>query len=77
MLVDQNTCFVHTKLAEVYTTMNDFPQALRHYNIAMSLSSMYAPAISGLDRLEKLMRGEDPDEDGIDDGEETDGSVEI
>ena len=81
MLLYQNTCDLHTELANTYAAIKDFPQALRHYNVALSLSSQHEPATSGLDRLEKMMRGEDPDEEmgeeGVGDGDETDGSVDI
>eukprot|EP00903_Cladosiphon_okamuranus_P008735 g8367.t1 len=57
---------LHTKLAEVYTLNQQFDEALESFHFAISLNPGCAKAAEGLERLEKLMRGVDPDEDDAD-----------
>ena len=54
---------VHTKLADVCAMgpKAQYQEALSHYHHALSLQPAYDPAKAGLERLEKLMRGQDPD----------------
>eukprot|EP00904_Undaria_pinnatifida_P001371 jgi/Undpi1/11234/HiC_scaffold_30.g13532.m1 len=54
---------LHTKLAEVYTLNRQFDDALESFHFAISLNPTCAKAARGLERLEKLMRGVDPDVD--------------
>ncbi|OQR86086.1 anaphase-promoting complex subunit 7 [Achlya hypogyna] len=49
------------KLGDVYTMHREYAQALPAYHKALSLNPAMAQALHGLDRVEKLMRGEDPD----------------
>lgn len=51
-----------TKLADVYTLNKQFAEAMTHYHRSLSVNPASSDALRGLDRLEKLMRGEDPDE---------------
>lgn len=53
--------FLHTKLGEVYTLTEDYSNALACFHAAISINPSSATATSGLERLEKLMRGVDPD----------------
>ncbi|TYZ66332.1 hypothetical protein PybrP1_012486 [[Pythium] brassicae (nom. inval.)] len=53
---------VFTKLGDVYTLDKQFSEAMTQYHRSLSLNPASADALRGLDRLEKLMRGEDPDE---------------
>ncbi|KAJ0405808.1 hypothetical protein ATCC90586_008462 [Pythium insidiosum] len=53
---------VFTKLGDVYTMNKQFGDAMTCYHRALSLQPASAEAARGLDRLEKIMRGEDPDE---------------
>jgi len=59
---------LHAKLADVYTMEENYVEALTHYHTAVSMNQGNTDAQRGLDRLEKLMRGIDPNED-TDDGE--------
>jgi anaphase-promoting complex subunit 7 len=85
-LEHHNHDFVHVKLAEVYTSSRKYSEALSYFHTALryvypqsrtcpdnllaSLSPNCTAALQGLDRLEKLMRGVDPDlEEDADDGE--------
>jgi anaphase-promoting complex subunit 7 len=65
-LVHHKNHIVHCKLADVFSKKRVFADALTHYNNALSLSPQYSPAIAGYERLEKLMRGEDPDAEETD-----------
>ena len=51
-----------TKLACVYSMDKQFAEALKYFHQALRLNPTSSEALQGLDRLEKLMRGEDPDE---------------
>ncbi|GLD94133.1 hypothetical protein PINS_up002744 [Pythium insidiosum] len=53
---------VFTKLGDVYTMSKQFGDAMTCYHRALSLQPASAEAARGLERLEKIMRGEDPDE---------------
>ncbi|KAI9986852.1 hypothetical protein PInf_025821 [Phytophthora infestans] len=53
---------VFTKLAYVYSMDKQYAEALKYYHQALRLNPGSTEALQGLDRLEKLMRGEDPDE---------------
>lgn len=53
---------VFTKLGDVYTLNKQFAEAMTQYHRSLSLNPVSSEALRGLDRLEKLMRGEDPDE---------------
>lgn len=53
---------VFTKLGDVYTLDKQFSEAMTQYHRSLSLNPASSEALRGLDRLEKLMRGEDPDE---------------
>jgi|MDSY01.2.fsa_nt_gb tetratricopeptide (TPR) repeat protein len=69
-LQNHNQDFLHTKLADVLTANGQHSDALAYYHTAMSLNPSNAQAKAGLDRLEKLMRGVDPDQDENSQGEE-------
>ncbi|CAM9332755.1 unnamed protein product [Pylaiella littoralis] len=60
---------LHTKLAEVYTLNQQFDDALESFHFAISLNPNCDKASQGLERLEKLMRGVDPDEDDAEAGD--------
>ena len=64
--------FLHTKLGEVFTLKEDYSNALACFHTAISINPSSTGAASGLERLEKLMRGVDPDEE--EDDAELDGS---
>ncbi|EWM22628.1 anaphase-promoting complex subunit [Nannochloropsis gaditana] len=66
--------FLHTKLGEAYAISGDFSKALASFNTAVSMNPSSAPATAGLEKLEKLLRGVEPEEDG--EGEEVDEEVE-
>ncbi|KAG7399646.1 Anaphase promoting complex subunit 7 [Phytophthora boehmeriae] len=53
---------VFTKLAYVYSLDKQYAEALKYFHQALRLNPGSTEAVSGLDRLEKLMRGEDPDD---------------
>ncbi|CAM9877479.1 unnamed protein product [Ascophyllum nodosum] len=57
---------LHTKLAEVYTLNRQFDEALESFHFAISLNPSCTNATQGLERLEKLMRGVDPDDEDED-----------
>ena len=61
---------LHSKLGEIYTHNEDFTDALECYHVALSLNPRNGLAAQGLERLEKIMRGVDPDEEMDEDGEE-------
>ncbi|CBJ30595.1 Putative subunit of the Anaphase Promoting Complex [Ectocarpus siliculosus] len=54
---------LHTKLAEVYMLNGKLDDALESFHFAISLNPSCVKASQGLERLEKVMRGMDPDED--------------
>uniref|UniRef100_M4B3G8 Anaphase-promoting complex subunit 7 n=1 Tax=Hyaloperonospora arabidopsidis (strain Emoy2) TaxID=559515 RepID=M4B3G8_HYAAE len=53
---------VFIKLAYVYSMDKQFAEALKYFHQALRLNPRSTEALQGLNRLEKLMRGEDPDE---------------
>ncbi|KAG7385987.1 Anaphase promoting complex subunit 7 [Phytophthora pseudosyringae] len=53
---------VFSKLAFVYSMDKQYAEALKYFHQALRLNPGSTEALQGLDRLEKLMRGEDPDE---------------
>mmetsp|Transcript_8229 Transcript_8229/g.9723 ORF Transcript_8229/g.9723 Transcript_8229/m.9723 type:complete len:85 (+) Transcript_8229:2-256(+) len=74
-LQHHNKDFMHCKLGELHTTAMNYPDALTHFHRALSLNSEFEPARQALERLEKLMRGVDPDaeeETEVEDGENGD-----
>ena len=62
-----NHDFLHTKLADVYVLNEQYSDALAYYHAAISLNPQSEAANAGIDRLEKLMHGVDPDLDDDDD----------
>ena len=54
---------LHSKLGDVYVIAGEerYPEALASYHAALSLNPVSDAALTGLDRLEKLMAGVDPD----------------
>lgn len=61
---------LHSKLGEIHTHNEDFTEALECYHVALSLNPRNGLAAQGLERLEKIIRGIDPDEEMDEDGEE-------
>jgi anaphase-promoting complex subunit 7 len=61
-----NHDFLHTKLADVYVLNEQYSDALAYYHAAISLNPTSDAALAGIDRLEKLMHGVDPDLDDDD-----------
>ncbi|KAK7245695.1 hypothetical protein RIF29_40544 [Crotalaria pallida] len=67
---------LHVKLAQVFAATNMLQEALTHYQAALRLNPQNEAAKRGLERLEKLMKGVDPDapeEDEDNDVEDADG----
>ncbi|KAH8055488.1 hypothetical protein JL721_10217 [Aureococcus anophagefferens] len=62
-----NHDFLHTKLADVCVLNEQYSDALAYYHAAISLNPQSEAANAGIDRLEKLMHGVDPDLDDDDD----------
>ncbi|EEF45499.1 anaphase-promoting complex subunit 7 [Ricinus communis] len=52
---------LHVKLAQVFAATNMLPEALSHYQAALRINPQNEAAKKGLDRLEKQMKGVDPD----------------
>ena len=69
---------IQAKLAENHTLSEHFTEALECYHVAISMNPQNGLAIQGLERLEKIMRGVNPDEEMDEDGEvdEEDGGQE-
>jgi anaphase-promoting complex subunit 7 len=63
---------IFSKLGEIYTLDENYFDALECYHIAISMNPQNGLAKHGLERMEKIMRGVDPDEDMDEDGEEED-----
>jgi anaphase-promoting complex subunit 7 len=62
---------IHAKMGEIYTLFDDFGAALECYHTAIALNPQNGLAQQGMERLEKMMSGIDPDdEDEIGDGDE-------
>jgi anaphase-promoting complex subunit 7 len=67
---------LHVKLAQVFAATNMLSEALSHYQAALRLNPQNEAAKRGLERLEKQMKGVDPDapeEDEDNDVEDGDG----
>ncbi|KAF7837857.1 anaphase-promoting complex subunit 7 [Senna tora] len=70
---------LHVKLAQVFAATNMLQEALSHYQAALRLNAQNEAAKRGLERLEKQMKGVDPDapeEDDDNDVEDADGDQE-
>ncbi|XP_058082910.1 anaphase-promoting complex subunit 7 isoform X2 [Magnolia sinica] len=70
---------LHIKLAQVFAATNMLSEALSHYQSALRLNPQNEAAKKGLDRLEKQMKGLDPDapdEDEENEVEDADGDQE-
>ncbi|XP_054806558.1 anaphase-promoting complex subunit 7 isoform X2 [Prosopis cineraria] len=70
---------LHVKLAQVFAATNMLQDALLHYQAALRLNPQNEAAKRGLERLEKQMKGVDPDapeEDDDNDVEDADGDQE-
>jgi tetratricopeptide (TPR) repeat protein len=52
------------RLGEVYTRMQDYKEAINTFHQALGLDSTLTSAQRSLDRLERLMRGVDPNDTG-------------
>lgn len=57
----QNNEMVRTELAGLLVTEKKYTEALMHYHAALSMNKNYEQAQVGLDRLQKVMKGIDPD----------------
>ncbi len=55
---------LHARLGDILARMLRFPHALSAYHKALALNPALESAKTGLERLEKLMKGGDPDEEG-------------
>jgi len=55
---------IYAKMGEVHTRYEDYGDALECYHTAMSLNPHNGLAQKGVENLEKMMNGIDPDEDG-------------
>ena len=60
-LRQHNQDFLHTKLADVLSLDGKYSEALASYHTAMALNPNNEDAKVGLEKLEKRMRGVDPD----------------
>lgn len=61
---------IFSKLGEIHTLNEHYTEALECYHVAISMNPQNGLAMQGLERLEKIMRGVDPDEEMDEDGEE-------
>ncbi|KAF2075344.1 hypothetical protein CYY_003373 [Polysphondylium violaceum] len=66
----QETDLMHTEIATVYMNKEMHDEAMIHYNNALEINSQYEPAIRGLDRLQLIMKGIDPDQESVEETEE-------
>ncbi|KAL1548490.1 Anaphase-promoting complex subunit 7 [Salvia divinorum] len=64
---------LHVKLAQVFAATNMLQDALSHYQAALRINPQNEAAKKGLERLEKQMKGIDPDAPEEDDNELDDG----
>ncbi|XP_057957932.1 anaphase-promoting complex subunit 7 isoform X2 [Malania oleifera] len=70
---------LHVKLAQVFAATNMLQEALSHYQAALRINPQNEAARKGLERLEKQMKGVDPDapeEDDENEVEDADGDQE-
>ncbi|XP_044500837.1 anaphase-promoting complex subunit 7 [Mangifera indica] len=70
---------LHVKLAQVFAATNMLEEALSHYEAALRINPQNEAAKKGLERLEKQMKGVDPDapeEDEENEVEDADGDQE-
>ncbi|KAK1417875.1 hypothetical protein QVD17_27009 [Tagetes erecta] len=70
---------LHVKLAQVFAATNMMQDSLSHYQAALRINPLNEAAKKGLERLEKQMKGVDPDapeEEEDNDGEDADGDPE-
>lgn len=63
---------LHVKLAQVFAATNMLQEALSHYQAALRINTQNEAARKGLDRLEKQMKGVDPDAPEEDEDNEVD-----
>ncbi|TVU17813.1 hypothetical protein EJB05_33870 [Eragrostis curvula] len=63
---------LHIKLAQVFAATNMLPDALSHYQSALRINPHNEAAKKGLERLEKQMKGVDPDAPEEDEENEAD-----
>ena len=66
---------IQAKLAEIHSLSENYAEALECYHVAISMNPQNGLAIHGLERLEKIMRGVDPDEDDDEEEEVDDGDA--
>ncbi|KAH8966624.1 hypothetical protein BDL97_03G035500 [Sphagnum fallax] len=62
---------LHTKLAQILAATEKLGESLSHYQTALSINPLNEAAKKGLERLEKHMKGVDPD--ALEDEEENEG----
>ncbi|BBN12265.1 anaphase-promoting complex subunit 7 [Marchantia polymorpha subsp. ruderalis] len=70
---------LHTKLAQILAASNKLGESLSHYQTALSINPLNEAAKKGLERLEKQMKGVDPDaldEEEDNEGEDADADAE-
>nr|KAJ0206585.1 hypothetical protein LSAT_V11C500254080 [Lactuca sativa] len=70
---------LHVKLAQILAATNMLQDSLSHYQAALRINPQNESAKKGLERLEKLMKGVDPDapeEEEENDGDDGDGDAE-
>jgi len=60
--VKEHGDIIQAKLAEIYTLDERYDSALECYHTAISMNPHNGLAVQGLERLEKIMRGLDPDD---------------
>ncbi|KAF5736956.1 anaphase-promoting complex subunit 7-like [Tripterygium wilfordii] len=63
---------LHVKLAQVFAATNMLQEALSHYQAALRINTQNEAAKKGLERLEKQMKGVDPDAPEEDEENEVD-----
>ncbi|KAG7026293.1 Anaphase-promoting complex subunit 7 [Cucurbita argyrosperma subsp. argyrosperma] len=63
---------LHVKLAQVFAATNMLQEALSHYQAALRMNPQNEAAKKGLERLEKQMKGVDPDAPDDDEDNEVD-----
>jgi len=56
--------YLHVKLGELYTAAKDYGAAMTHFHNALSITPDLNIARIGMERLERILRGESVDEDG-------------